>query len=454
MTGNYIHPDWNLSIATPTEVTIVEQRGLLIQPPMNLQLELEKNEPQNSESQSGIDNSGSQQSVQKSAEVAQKPGGEKSETQKPAEGSQKSGNAQQTQAHKFHEFWGYTYVVREKFVISWKLLNFKNFVENLTTGDPVISEPYYLPNADTPHVIVTLHCYPKGHSETYEGKFGLFFHLRATHLEDLFIPLEFAVIPGITDRMVKLEKTISKASPQRLKFDLNDPRSKPKKSWGCADFFILQTILDESDIYMPNGDLDIEVSGAIRGQYNRSGVAGERGSNEVFLNDISRLRHPENIPGAEFDIKLLTVDKKEFYAHRVILATASETMQILFTEAGKDLREFIVGDYSPEVLQAFIYYAYENQTFPNMGGFGKLKKLTLLSEIIQFSKIYSADRLYGLCNLELINEVGPEVCNELISALEGKKSRLEVTQCATAIFQKKFYSAPQFVDNTDDDLYQ
>jgi len=312
------------------------------------------------------------------------------------------------------ESWGLTYLVAEDFTITWKIPKFYRLLHEFTTGDVLISPPYSIPNNEFPYAIVTLHCYPQGCSSDYKRSIGLFMKIQDTEMDQVFLTISFQIVPADEESLLKLPVA-------RLPYD-------NYKSWGCPKLVSLLTLLIDSDNYLSNECLEIQVTGSLSGEYRRSDL---HPSEDFAIRDLSIL--PTSSSLAEFDLTISTVENETFGAHRVIIACVCETLKNFLSNG--IISNLPIGDYNNDAVLLFLYYSYNNHNLPQqLNYFEQQRKITVLLNVLRLAITYEIKRLKGLCELELRKELNEEQLETVMSLVYDARNQEAINNIVAQLF--------------------
>ncbi|XP_046917093.1 BTB/POZ and MATH domain-containing protein rdx isoform X1 [Dermatophagoides farinae] len=287
------------------------------------------------------------------------------------------------------ESWCYTQVKVIKFSYMWTINNFSFCREEM--GEVLKSSTFSAGTNDK--LKWCLRVNPKGLDEESKDYLSLYLLLVSCNKTEVRAKFKFSILNA------KREETKAMESQRAYRFVQG-------KDWGFKKFIRRDFLLDEANGLLPDDKLTLycEVS-VVADSVNISGQ-----SNSIqfkvpecsLSDDLSQLFESQ-----KFSDVILCVNKKEFFAHKAILAARSPVFAAMFQHdlAEKKQNRVDITDMEPEVLREMLRFIYT----------GKAPALDKLdADLLAAADKYDLERLKVMCEESLCSNLSVETAADVL----------------------------------------
>ncbi|RWS31658.1 Kruppel-like zinc finger protein [Leptotrombidium deliense] len=287
------------------------------------------------------------------------------------------------------ESWCYTQVKVIKFSYMWTINNFSFCREEM--GEVLKSSTFSAGANDK--LKWCLRVNPKGLDEESKDYLSLYLLLVSCNKSEVRAKFKFSILNA------KREETKAMESQRAYRFVQG-------KDWGFKKFIRRDFLLDEANGLLPDDKLTLycEVS-VVADSVNISG------QNNAIQFKVPECRLSEDLgslfEGQKFSDVILSVNGREFYAHKAILAARSPVFSAMFEHEMEEKKQnrVEITDMDQEVLREMLRFIYTGKA-PN------LEKMA--DDLLAAADKYDLERLKVICEEALCSNLSVDTAADVL----------------------------------------
>nr|XP_050047599.1 speckle-type POZ protein-like [Dermacentor andersoni] len=287
------------------------------------------------------------------------------------------------------ESWCYTHVRVIKFSYMWTIKNFSFCREE--TGEVLRSSTFSAGANDKLKWCLKLN--PKGLDEGSKDYLSLFLLLISCSKSEVRAKFKFSVVNA------KQEEAEVVESKKAFAF-------VPGKDWGFKEF-IRRDLLNEATGLLPNDKLTISCEVCVLA--NSVNISGQ---NSVIQFNVPECRLSNDFghlfESRKFSDVIMSVNGREFYAHKAILAARSPVFAAMFEHEMEEKKQSRVEitDMDHEVLREMLRFIYTGQA-PNLD--------SMADDLLVAADKYALERLKVMCEESLWSNLSVDTAAQVLS---------------------------------------